>query len=280
VRLGDGRSLAWSEVGAADGPVVVWCHGGLSCRLDVRSVRAAAETAGIRVLAPDRPGIGGSDRARGHTVAAWARDVGALLDHLAVTRAGALGWSAGGPYALALGAGLPDRIGAIATYGGMAPVPSRSERRELGLAVDRVLLPLSRRAPAVAGLVLGLERHLPRRLLSRSSRRALPAPDRALLAAEVGDPVMEALTAALAAGVGGTVDDYRAFGGDWGFDPGAIGSPVLVHQGELDTLVPMSHAQRLARLCGAAEPAVAAGAGHFLPPAVATDILGAVVAAL
>ena len=124
--LADGRALAWSTFGDPAGSPVVWHHGGLSCRLDAQRGDTAAREAGVRLIAPDRPGIGGSDRDPGRTVASWAADVAALADHLGLDRFATVGWSAGGPHALATAAGLGDRVTRAATCGGMAarfPVP-------------------------------------------------------------------------------------------------------------------------------------------------------------
>ena len=96
-----GRRLAWSGYGDPDGAPVVWHHGGLSCRLDAARAHRAALEAGVRLITPDRPGIGESDRDPGRTVASWGADVAALVDQLGIDRLATVGWSAGGPHALA-----------------------------------------------------------------------------------------------------------------------------------------------------------------------------------
>ena len=65
VRLRDGRTVAYAQYGAPDGVVIVNAHGGLACRLDVAAADDAARAAGVRLISPDRPGIGGSDACRG-----------------------------------------------------------------------------------------------------------------------------------------------------------------------------------------------------------------------
>ena len=58
MRLSDGRTLGYSDLGDPAGFPVVYCHGGLSSRVDAGSADSPARAAGIRLLAPDRPGIG------------------------------------------------------------------------------------------------------------------------------------------------------------------------------------------------------------------------------
>jgi pimeloyl-ACP methyl ester carboxylesterase len=60
------------------------------------------------------------------------------------------------------------------------------------------------------------------------------------------------------------VDDYRAIGRDWGFDPSAITVPTTLWHGGDDDLVPIAHARRLAHLVPSAHARVVHGAGHFL----------------
>lgn len=96
VQLSDGRSLCYAQYGAPDGFAVVSAHGGLACRLDVASADAAAKMHGVRLISPDRPGIGGSDAKAGRTILDWADDVADLLDLLGIDRFAVMGWSMGG----------------------------------------------------------------------------------------------------------------------------------------------------------------------------------------
>ena len=64
VRLRDGRRLGFTEYGDPAGFPVVNCHGGLACRLDVAAADGVARDASIRLISPDRPGIGLSIRDR------------------------------------------------------------------------------------------------------------------------------------------------------------------------------------------------------------------------
>ncbi len=57
-RLRDGRDIGYAQYGDPDGFPVVNAHGGLACRLDVKAAAVIADAAGIRLISPDRPGIG------------------------------------------------------------------------------------------------------------------------------------------------------------------------------------------------------------------------------
>lgn len=75
----DGRFHAVSHYGDPFGWPVVWCHGGLSSRLDGVFFDDAARRRGARVIAIDRPGVGDSDR---HADASLA-DRGHVVDKIA-----------------------------------------------------------------------------------------------------------------------------------------------------------------------------------------------------
>nr|MBA2280537.1 alpha/beta fold hydrolase [Acidimicrobiia bacterium] len=82
-----------------------------------------AAAAGVRLLALDRPGYGASDPAADLTLWSFADDLGAFLDELDIGRVRLLGWSAGGPWALAAAAVLgPERVDRVTTFGCVAPL--------------------------------------------------------------------------------------------------------------------------------------------------------------
>jgi pimeloyl-ACP methyl ester carboxylesterase len=76
--LPDGRRLAWSEWGPADGAPVVFCTGaGMSGALGFGADSLAP--LGLRLIAPDRPGLGASDPDPSKTLTRVAADIAALL---------------------------------------------------------------------------------------------------------------------------------------------------------------------------------------------------------
>lgn len=270
-----GRRVAFRELGPADGRPVFWCHGGLSCSMDALLLGSAPGAAGARVIAIDRPGIGGSERAPRRSAALWTADLAAVADALEIARFAVAGWSAGSAFALAAAAVLPARVSAAATLGGMIPVTDPSRRAELGLRADRALIPAATRSPRLAGAALGLTRLAPDRMLARQVARAAGTRDGAALDARAFAKTMHA---ALEPGAAGTVDDYAAFGGDWGFELSAVGARVDVWQGEEDSLVPMAHAGLLAQELPAGHLRPVERAGHFLPALVGEEALSGLLA--
>ncbi len=119
LRLPDGRTLAYDDVGDPDGSPLVYLHGTPDSRL-ARPPDHVTAAAGVRLLAVDRPGAGDSDRAPWAGLAALGEDLQALLEHVGVPRALLVGWSAGGLGALAAATVMGERVLGI---GLVAPVP-------------------------------------------------------------------------------------------------------------------------------------------------------------
>src|SRR5262245_46760084 len=122
VRLRDGRALGYAQYGSRDGVPILNAHGGFACRLDVAAADTVATAAGVRLISPDRPGVGLSDPKPGRTVLDWAHDVVELLDLIDVDRFAAMGWSMGGQYAAAVARALPHRVTRVAIIAGPLPL--------------------------------------------------------------------------------------------------------------------------------------------------------------
>jgi pimeloyl-ACP methyl ester carboxylesterase len=122
VQLRDGRRLTYRALGRSDGFPVLYMHGAIgSPRWHSAELDAVVASLGIRYLAVNRPGFGGSDPCPGRTVADYGADVEDLADALALGRFAVVGVSAGAPFALASGWALPGRVAAVAAASPLAP---------------------------------------------------------------------------------------------------------------------------------------------------------------
>lgn len=274
----DGRLVAFRRFGAVPGqgvPTVLYCHGGLSCGADAALGHAAALDRGVSILAVDRPGIGGSDPAPRRTTGSFAADAGAVLDHLGIERVvGAVGWSLGGQYAMACGALLADRVGALAVVGGVPPLSWPGVRRELS-ATDRALLGAVGNwvPPSWSRRVFGAVGRRARRTadargdgpteLGRALRRTWGPADAAVLAAPAGS-IVDAAVAEATSSADAMREEYLAWVRDWGFEPSQVAVPTTVWQGDADRWVSTALAGRLAAAVPDAQLRVIAGAGHLL----------------
>lgn len=255
--------MGFADYGPTDGFVVVNAHGGLSCRLDIRAAAPVAEAAGIRLISPDRPGIGLSDPSPGRTVLDWASDVEQLADQLGVERMGVLGWSMGGQYAAALGYALSSRISRIAIVAGALPLTEAGTFARLP-RIDRLFTRMSVGCPGLAeasfrGLSV-LARAMPRQFARISSRTLAPAD------AELVDSEPRVFAAMIDEGLrnpAGVVEEYRAWMRPWGFEPEDLEVPVDVWWGDADQLIPREWPAELATRIPKSTLNIGTG-GHFM----------------
>ncbi|MBB3754434.1 pimeloyl-ACP methyl ester carboxylesterase [Mycolicibacterium sp. BK634] len=271
LRLSDGRSVSYAQYGAADGAVVVNAHGGLACRLDVAAADNAARAAGIRLLSPDRPGIGDSDPQPGRTILDWTRDVAGMLDQLGVEHFSAMGWSMGGQYAAALAWALPERVKRVAIIAGALPLTEPGVFAQLP-AFDRIYTRLSQRAPWLVKpcfAAMALTSRTAPGLYGRFAAGQLGSADAAVVRGE-GDEFARMSAEALRR-PSGVVEDYRAWMRPWGFAPEQITVPVDVWGGQQDELVNIAWPRELARRIPGATLQERPG-GHFLAHLYYPDI--------
>lgn len=177
MRLPDGRVLAYAEYGDPDGIAVLGLHGTPGTRHIFSLGDASARKHGLRIIAPDRAGVGDSDDRPDHSIAGHIEDAVVLLDHLGVEKFGVLGFSGGGPYAVEVARQVSHRIRALtlvsAHVQGVQPGPGHRTLMKLAnvsIPVARLMF-LAIAIPAVA--VPNFSRFLIGPGLNRSDRQAL-----------------------------------------------------------------------------------------------------------
>lgn len=277
VTLPDGRELAFEQYGDPAGFPVLSFHGGLSSRLDAAPAAESALAMGIRLVSPDRPGIGLSTFQRGRRLVDWPADVEHLTRALGIDRFAVMGWSAGGPYAAVCAAKMPGRVTAAALLSSSVPLDLYGTTR--GLAVeDRVLLLLARHTPRLASGVMQVSIvHASNTRLLRAALRTFPPADRTFLT-QWGPPdlALAFVREAMRQGTEGCVLDYKIFGDPWGFSLEEIEVPVQIWEGSEDQTGPPDYREFLRRHIPHATVTVVPGEGHLsLLPHQAPSIFAA-----
>jgi pimeloyl-ACP methyl ester carboxylesterase len=280
VSLPDGRVLAYEDYGLATGFPVLSFHGGLSSRLDAAPAHGAAVAAGVRLISPDRPGMGLSTYQRGRRLADWPADVAHLTEALGIGEFAVMGWSAGGAYAAICAAAMGDRVTAAALLSSAVPLDLYGTTRGLSME-DRVLLVLTRRTPWLASALMKVSIvNASNARLFRAVMRTFPPADRTVLT-EWGPPdhALGFVREAMRQGTEGCVQDYRIFGAPWGFSLEDIHAPVDIWEGSDDNTGPPGYRAFLKRHIPQATIHVVPGEGHLslLPhqaPAIFSSLLG------
>ena len=260
----DGRELAYEEYGDPQGAPILSFHGGLSSRLDAAPTQEAALALGVRVISPDRPGIGRSTFQPGRRLLDWPLDVVALTDALDIDQFAVMGWSCGGPYAAVCGAKMPGRVTAVGLLSSAVPLDLIGTTKGLSRD-DRILLFLVHRAPWLASALLRISiADATEARLYREIRRTFSAVDRAAL--EERGSVVDAVAfvkESMRQGTEGCLQDYRIFGNPWGFELGEVSGPVHIWEGSEDNTGPPEYRDLLLRHLPDAQLAIVPGEGHL-----------------
>ena len=266
VRTPDGRDLDVFLTGPATGEVLVFHHGTPGAALLPPGLAEAAADRGLRTVVHARPGYAGSTPQPGRLVADAAADTARVLDSLDVDRFLTLGWSGGGPHALACAALLPDRCLAAGSVAGVAPYEAFGEAWTDGMGPSNV----TEFAAAAAG------RDELERLLADVERSDATTDD---VLAQLGDILSPVDVAAFGAGIGGYHlegsrrgtrhgtdgwrDDDLAFVTPWGFELSDIRVPVALWHGQQDRAVPFAHGRWLVDHVPGAHGVLTEDHGHF-----------------
>lgn len=274
LRTEDGRVIAYEEAGDRGAAPVLLCHGLADSRLSVQSLLPEARELGLRLISPDRPGIGGTERRRLGRLGDWAQDAARILDALGLERAALLGVSGGGPYAAACAALIPGRVTSLLL---VAPLGAPGWPTAGMAASERLALRLAAAAPEFGGWAMGalagLARSAPGAFL-RLTEIAQPGADvDALRDPAARETFLTSYTEAFAQGWQGVAQDLRLLTRPWGFELSGIAAPTQVLHGDADITVPLEHSRRYAAAIPGAQLRVFPGDGHFSIFSHARDVL-------
>lgn len=272
----DGRYIDFLVAGPADGmPLVL--HEGTPVGLVLYPPTVqAARIRGLRVILAARPGYEDSTPRPGRRVVDVAGDTAAVLDELGADTFVTVGWSGGGPHALACAAALPGRCLAVASVAGVAPYQAKRLDWLAGMGPENIAeFGAAVRGEAALTAFLDHEAVMVSTITGESVAKSLGGlvieADRAVLTGEFAGYVAAALQASINSGIAGWRDDDLAFVKDWGFSLGwespsqtpGRPAPVAVWQGDQDRMVPFAHGQWLAANIRGARVHLMPGDGHL-----------------
>jgi pimeloyl-ACP methyl ester carboxylesterase len=268
VRLSDGRTLEYVDLGDPAGAPLILCHGTPASAGLAAVVGDVAHDRGVRLVAPSRPGYGASTPTP-PGLASVAADALELADQLGLRGLTAMGISCGGPFALALAVVAPERIEAVFVHAGTAAYfdlmpPSEEdaeERRAMAILATGDVDQASAAMTASADRDFGPLRGLADAEVGAALKAMVPA----------GESWLDSRPAALAAfnhdfsraisTSAGYVRDVLSWGAAWDIDLARIATPVRLVYGDSDAMVPRTHGDWLLARLPRAELVVVPG-GH------------------
>ena len=267
VQLSDQRQLAYAEYGEPDGTPVFLFHGLPGSRLSWGYIPDNPFPPGLRIIAPDRPGYGGSDPKPGRTLLEWADDITWLADALTVEKFAVLGISGGGPGALACAWKQPERLTSVGVVSSAAPTNAPGVFEGMS-KTNRFFMKLAWRLPWLSTLNLRLLASVIRRNPARyinTMKYKLHDVDKVILSRpEIQDMLSKDFAEALRGGAQGMVSDMSAnHGRPWGFPLEKIKIKVLFWFCKLDRSVPPAMGRYLSETVPNCEATFVPDAGHL-----------------
>ncbi|KAH8761093.1 Alpha/Beta hydrolase protein [Diaporthe sp. PMI_573] len=261
--LPDGRTLCYSIFGTAETgtgadqpPTAFYFHSFPASHHEGSATHEAATRHGLRIIAPSRPGYGGSTNDPGRSILSFSQDVLALADHLDVQRFAVMGISGGGPYVLGCVRSIPaSRLAGAVVISGMYP-------SSLGLGgmmlSNRVIFNLAPWVPSLVSWMfdattgkIARDTKQPGRFRETLAQGFKNLPKEDLETAEAdGGKVLDLLAAsireAFVDGPEGSTCEAKLFGSPWDFELSELPvrkGELTVYHGAKDVHVPARMAQ-------------------------------------
>jgi pimeloyl-ACP methyl ester carboxylesterase len=264
LRLADGRTLGWREYGAPMGSVVFMLHGTPGSRLKFTETNNHARAFGLRIIAPDRWGYGLTSAHPRPTLSVFPADLARIADHLAIDTFAVAAVSGGGPFAVAVAAGLASRVSATALISPVGPIAGA----DIDLAaLHRFCFTVLPRWPQIIRTTFEVYRRLiayAPKLACRLVTVGAPLADRAIMQRpEVAARLLASFAEGLRPGSAGPAIDMILFSRPWEIDFAAITAPVRLWLGSDDVNVPATAARLLTDCIKGCEQVDLVGEGHL-----------------
>ena len=266
----DGRTLDVLVGGDSTSDIALVCHHGTPSDSTLWvDWHHDALVRKLRLVSVTRPGYAASDRKPGRSVSCVAKDVSDVLDALGIDTFLTIGWSGGGPHALACAALLPARCIAVSVLAGVGPHgepdldslsdmgPENIEHKKIAIQGEEPLREWAK-VNAAAWFTIADED------LAAALGGLVPEIDvYALNEQGLAKIWASSIRRCLQNGIDGYIDDSLVFCKYWGFKPADIRSPVTIWQGDLDLMVPFTHGQWLIKHIPNAKGMLEIGHGHI-----------------
>ena len=278
--LRDGRKLGYAEYGDPQGKTIFLFHGIPGSRMIQHPDASIAIACNVRLIVPERPGMGLSDFKTGRKLLDWPADVEELADTLGIGEFAVAGFSGGGPYAAACGFAIPHRLLSVGLISGVSPTNAPG--------VLDGMLPSNR-----MGYTVG--RWMPwflwRWVFKRYYHDISHHPDKLAIMTE-GEPDADRIifaksgirqifiknfSEAFRQGTLGTARDGWLLSRPWGFALEGISVPIYLWQGEADVVVTPAMGRYMATQIPQCHAKFYPGEGHLVFITHWQDILKALI---
>ncbi len=274
--LSSGRKLGYAEYGDPAGVPMFYFHGWPGSRLQGGLLDAVGKRRGIRIVSPDRPGIGLSDFQPGRRLLDWPTVVNELAAELGWTSFHVLGVSGGGPYVLACAHAMPERLLSAGVVCGAPPLIEVGTQDllwtyRLALWGQLHLKWLLGAGLAIAGQFMRLPVSSP--LMAAHVRKMCERDQQALHHPELYGILMASGRVGVGSPVRAVSLDGDIYSSDWGIEFSSVQYPMRYWHGGRDNNIPVTMVERFVQKMPNARLKVMEEDGHYSLPLLGSDLI-------
>ena len=276
VTLSSGRKLGYAEYGDPEGVPMFYFHGWPGSRLQGGLLHEAGRKHGIRIVSPDRPGIGLSDFQPGRRLLDWPAVIHELAARLGWMNFHVLGVSGGGPYVLACAHAMPERLLSAGVVCGAPPLSVVGTQDllwayRLALWGQRYLPWLLGAGLTVAGQFMRLPADSP--LMARHICKMCERDQQALHTPELYRILMASGRVGVGSPVRAVSMDGDIYSSKWGIDFSSVHFPIRYWHGGRDSNIPVTMVERFVQKIPNASLTVIEEDGHYSLPLLCNEMI-------
>jgi pimeloyl-ACP methyl ester carboxylesterase len=268
ITLHDGRVLGYAEYGDSTGYPIFYFHGGQESRLSSLFMDSTAKMLNIRIISPDRPGIGLSTFQADRKFLDWGDDIIQLADSLKIIRYSIFGMSGGAPHVLACVFRDSSRIDNASIISGATPYDYKGTLKGMWFPVKLIHWFASMRKDKQLRKFIqndfeSLVNKPDKRL--KQFQKYLPKPDKKLLT-EFPDYGWEFINGSIESyqqGIDGVVQEWKLYVADWQMELSEVHFPIALWYGEDDKMAPYHRGYYYKNMLTNSKLKVLSDEGHF-----------------
>jgi pimeloyl-ACP methyl ester carboxylesterase len=264
--MSDGSYIGYAEYGDPHGKPVLYFHGCPSSRLEGKllDLGGYASKSHVRIIAPDRPGIGRSDF-KPYTIVGWPDIMIEFADGLGLDTFAVIGTSSGGKYAAACAWKIPHRLTNVFIISSESPMELPGAYKTLS-KMDKLIYTIANKIPWLLHLILWkIGRDAPKKISGIITQILKPEPVNGALTNQEVRKIYEKMFAeAFFQAERGVAYDFMLEARAWGFSLHDTQMPVFVWHGEADKLVPVEQGRIIAKAIPVAHAKFFPNEGHTL----------------
>ena len=268
ITLSDGRILGYAEYGDSLGYPIFYFHGGQESRTSSLFMDSTAKKLNIRLICPDRPGIGLSTFQTERKFLDWGEDIVQLADSLKISRYSIFGLSGGAPHVLACVIRDSTRIDNASIISGAAPYNYKGTLKGMWFPVKLIHWFASMRKDKQLRKFIqndfeSLVNKPDKRM--KQFQKYLPKPDKRLLTdhPDYGWEFINGSVESYRQGIDGVVQEWKLYVNDWQMDLSTVHFPIALWYGENDKMAPYHRGNYYKNTLPNSTLKVISNEGHF-----------------